>query len=166
MTVHSPSSPDHRKPLRFSGAAVQALLPIFVAQGYSEETCRKALEAVRFYPTLFETQPMDWRQVFLAGARLNGVTGITLGDKVFLASPQWLDHAALLAHEAMHVVQQRHRHLLPFLAGYGWQWLRFRIAGMSGSDAYLSLSDEREARAIEASAERALRSIHPWLTPA
>lgn len=151
---------------RFSPGAVLSLGRILADQGYPLETCMRAVEAVRFHSELQSGVWYDWRHVFLFGARIHGVDGITLGDRVFLRSPSLLGHRALLAHETMHVVQQRHRRLLPFLARYGWQWLRLRLAGHSGDDAYRALPDEVEARSIEPLADPRLLQIQPWLIPA
>lgn len=157
--------PD-RKVYRFSAPAVAALAKLFAAHGYPQEVCIQAVEAVRFHTALRSALWYDWRKPFLWGARVNGVAGITLGDQVFLGSPEHLALPALLAHEAMHVVQQRHRRLLPFFTRYGWQWARLRLGGYSHQDAYYALPDEAEARAIEIPASTQLRHIQPWLIPA
>lgn len=150
---------------RFSPDTARALADIFCREGYAPDVVAEALHSMRFVPQLRPLRWFDWRTPFLFGARLNRVSGITLGTHVFLASQPLLQNPALLAHEAMHVVQQRHSKLLPFLLRYGLQWARLRLSGLSGQAAYLALPDEQEARSIEAPAYLALRHITPWLVP-
>lgn len=151
---------------RFTPDAIRALALVMAERGYPHATIVDALEALRFIPDLRSPERLDWRAPILIGARRSGVAGIALGSKVFVVSPTHLRSPALLAHEAMHVVQQRHRKMLPFLTNYGWQWLKRRASGMKHNAAYLSIPDEEEARAIERDAVRALAAHAPWIIEA
>ena len=151
---------------RFTSHAVEALAEIMTRRGYPHATVLRALDELRFIPDLYSPDAFDWRSPLLFGARRSGVAGIALGAKVFVVSPLHLRSPALLAHEAMHVVQQRHRKMLPFLTRYSWHWLKRRASGMNHDAAYRSLPDEEEARAIERDAVRALAANAPWLIEA
>ncbi|MEM8960258.1 MAG: DUF4157 domain-containing protein, partial [Acidobacteriota bacterium] len=86
-----------------------------------------------------------------------GASGLTLGEWVFLApscaAPTWLRHPAgieLLAHEAVHVLQFRERGMVPFLTGYVGMYARARFTGKRHHSAYVQLTEERVAFAVQA----------------
>lgn len=151
---------------RFTHRTVEALTDVMTRRGYPRATVLRALDELRFIPDLRSPDALDWRAPILFGARRSGVAGIALGLKVFVVSPRHLRSPALLAHEAMHVVQQQHRKMLPFLTRYSWHWLKRRASGMDHDTAYRSLPDEEEARDIERDAVRALAAHAPWIIEA
>ena len=90
---------------------------------------------------------------------VDGVLGITLGDRVYLdPSVTQLDTAriiGILRHEVVHVNQYRRHGVVAFLARYAYEYLHNRLKGMSSSEAYREISFEKEAFAGEQMTERA-----------
>jgi hypothetical protein len=86
-----------------------------------------------------------------------GAGAVTLGRRVFLSPGGWRRYRqggasglALLAHEAVHVLQYRRYGFFGMLARYGRDYLRGRRAGLSHGEAYRAVGFEREAFAVEA----------------
>jgi hypothetical protein len=87
-----------------------------------------------------------WLRPFLR----RGVTGITIGRRVYLATDvAGHEMEALLRHELAHVRQVAAIGFARFYWQYGVEYLRNRRAGMSPTDAYRNISFEREATAAE-----------------
>jgi len=52
-------------------------------------------------------------------------------------------------HESIHIKQQQELFVLPFYLLYFWEWLRGRMKGLDGREAYLKISFEKEAYSNE-----------------
>lgn len=159
--IDTPKS--RRTVYRLSAIAHAAIAPLVLEHGYSPKVVARGLARMRVIDGLYPMGVWDWRRLFLFFARQNRVAGITLGHHVFLASEHLLANRALLAHEAVHVVQVEQRSLLIFLLRYGGEWLLLRLKGTPSHEAYLALRDEVEARSVEhALTQRGVGSA-PWL---
>jgi len=54
-----------------------------------------------------------------------------------------------LNHESIHIKQQQELFVLPFYLLYFWEWLRGRMKGLDGPEAYMKISFEKEAYSNE-----------------
>ena len=83
-----------------------------------------------------------------------GVAAITLGRRIYL-TPRMREQPlaeieALLRHELVHVRQAARLGVAVFLCRYGAEYIRLRLLGRSGPQAYREISFEREAFEAEA----------------
>lgn len=88
----------------------------------------------------------------------NGVAGITIGGRVYL-DPAVADMpvdriVSIVRHEVVHVNQYQRHGLVRFLLRYGFEYLRNRLRGLRGYEAYREISFEKEAFAEELMPER------------
>jgi hypothetical protein len=86
-----------------------------------------------------------------------GAGAVTLGRHLFFSPGGWRRYReggarslALLAHEAVHVLQYRRHGFFGMLTRYGRDYLRGRRAGLSHGEAYRAVGFEQEAFRVEA----------------
>jgi hypothetical protein len=66
-------------------------------------------------------------------------------------------------HERIHLVQQRELWVIGFYILYVWYWLKSKLSGMTGSEAYYSIPFEKEAYENEKNlAYLKSRKKHTW----
>lgn len=148
----------------FREPAVHAMGRVFEAAGLSADEGRLAAREVAFVVGLSAGSAIHrWHQPILLVAGGRGVLGITLGTTVYLKNREALDSWPLLVHETVHVAQVLRLGQPRFLANYAAEYVKGRLGGRSDRDAYLELSDEREARHIEQHAWAHGVPATPWL---
>jgi len=70
------------------------------------------------------------------------VYAITLFPFIFVEDDgNWVT----INHESIHIKQQAELFVIPFYILYGYQWLRNRLKGMNGEQAYYNIQFELEA---------------------
>ena len=79
-----------------------------------------------------------------------GFAGITLFPCIFVAHKKWLQNAAFINHEKIHLRQQLELLILPFFIWYGFEFILRLIQYRNKRKAYRNISFEREAYANEA----------------
>jgi hypothetical protein len=149
---------------RLTEAAREAWTTLASRLHHDPALAARAAAEVRFFTHLGPEVARAWHRPVLAGARRQGVAGITLGPWVYLYGPAALRRWPLIVHETMHAYQYLHRGTPRFLLGYVSEWTVHRLRGRDARTAYLDLHDEREARAIEQIAH-AHPPPPPWVEP-
>lgn len=148
----------------FREPTVHAMGRVFDAAGLSGREGRDAAREVAFVVGISAGDALRrWHRPILAIAGPRGVMGITLGTFVYLKDRTALDSWPLLVHETVHVAQVLRLGQSRFLANYAAEYAKGRLAGLSDRDAYMELSDEREARHVEEQAWVHGTPPTPWL---
>lgn len=80
---------------------------------------------------------------------LKGFSGLTVFPFVFVAHKKWLQDAAFIRHEKIHLRQQLELLILPFFVWYFFEYLLRLIQYGNRKKAYRNISFEREAYANE-----------------
>ncbi|HMV65979.1 MAG TPA: hypothetical protein PKA64_03935 [Myxococcota bacterium] len=141
---------------------VQAAIDAGLAAAAAEQAARSALLCSGIGA---ERALEPWHRPILAMAGRRQILGITLGDVVYVASPDALTSWPLVSHEVVHVVQYQQAGTPRFLAGYALEYVRNRLRGLADHDAYLALSSEVIARRVERLAARRGPPPRRWLIP-
>jgi len=120
-------------------------------------------------PYFSEFEDFDLRDIRVREGlprHVRGALTYTSGNTVYFApgayDPYSAAGIALIGHEALHVQQFQGMGRLGFYTRYGREYLGGRLRGMSHSEAYLNISMERDAFALQA---RIRQDLIDWGRP-